>query len=175
MLACTQATKRVERRRWRRPTETAGSRRWFDLKQQFDELCPRLHRGQRWRLLADAFINWRANGYKIPRKDGPRKSWVWRQRGQLHIAWRAYNKCVVLSSQAFRRLRTPAYILVSHLPSPIPLLPSVRWQLGQYLDHHPYPKDKPDISEDLVGVIDANLGAFDFKLSSTKTVWLFAG
>ena len=38
------------------------------------------------------------------------------------------------------------------------------WQLGQYLDHHPYPKDKPDISEDLVGVIDANLGAFDFKL-----------
>ena len=68
-------------------------------------------------------------------------------------------------------------ILVSHLPSPIPLLPSVphSWQLGQYLDHHPYPKDKPDISEDLVGVIDANLGAFDFKLSSTKTVWLFAG
>ena len=57
-------------------------------------------------------------------------------------------------------------ILVSHLPSPIPLLPSVphSWQLGQYLDHHPYPKDKPDISEDLVGVIDANLGAFDFKL-----------
>ena len=40
----------------------------------------------------------------------------------------------------------------------------MRWQLGQYLDHHPYPKDKPDISEDLVGVIDANLGAFDFKL-----------
>jgi hypothetical protein len=38
------------------------------------------------------------------------------------------------------------------------------WQLGQYLDHHPYPKDKPDVSEDLVGVIDANLGAFDFKL-----------
>jgi hypothetical protein len=49
--------------------------------------------------------------------------WVWRQRGQLHIAWRAYNKCVVLSSQAFCCAHRP--ILVSHLPSPIPLLPSV--------------------------------------------------
>jgi hypothetical protein len=41
------------------------------------------------------------------------------------------------------------------------------WQLGQYLDHHPYPKDKPDISEDLVGVIDADLGAFEGTFKAT--------
>ena len=49
----------------------------LDLKQHFDT-----SQDQRWR------------GYTIPRKDGPRKSWMWCQRGNCTSRGLAYNKFV---------------------------------------------------------------------------------